>query len=163
MGRTVHRRNLSARKGGGCHLRVFFNIPWACGSQGHRPIPPLTNKGRESLLFCGIRLFPGLLQSHADQVNRRCGAAGIEEHLAAIREAYGEIAQYQQQSDEVAARQRCPACGTKLPEGSMFCNICGTKLSDTSAGAEKQGQKLCPKCSAVLGADDVFCISCRNR
>lgn len=84
----------------------------------------------------------------------------MEEHLAAIRDAYGEIAQYQQQSDEVAARQRCPACGTKLPEGSMFCNICGAKLQDTPSSTQEQAQRLCPKCNAVLNPDDIFCASC---
>ncbi len=84
----------------------------------------------------------------------------LEEQLAAIREAYGEIAQYQQQADEVAARQRCPPCGTKLPEGSMFCNICGTKLAKAPKSTAGQNQRQCPKCGAVLNPDDIFCASC---
>lgn len=84
----------------------------------------------------------------------------LEEQLAVIRDAYGEIAQYQQETDEIAARQRCPACGTKLPEGSMFCNICGTKLAEAPGSAAGQNQKLCPKCKTVLNPDDVFCASC---
>lgn len=84
----------------------------------------------------------------------------LEEQLAVIRDAYAEAAQYQQQEDEIAARQRCPACGTKLPEGSMFCNICGTKLAEAPGAAAEQGQKVCPKCNAVLNPDDVFCTFC---
>ena len=84
----------------------------------------------------------------------------LEEELTVIRAAYGEIAQYQQETDEIAARQRCPACGTKLPEGSMFCNICGTKLSDAPSSTQEQAQKLCPKCNAILNPDDIFCASC---
>ena len=84
----------------------------------------------------------------------------LEEQLAAIREAYEEIAQYQQPADEIAARQRCPSCGTKLPEGSMFCNICGTKLAKAPESSAGQNQRLCPKCGAVLNPDDIFCASC---
>lgn len=88
----------------------------------------------------------------------------MEDRLAAIRDAYAEIDQYRQQADEVTARQRCPACGARLPESSMFCNACGTKLPEapgTQADQdEHQDQALCPKCGAALGPDDVFCASC---
>lgn len=85
-----------------------------------------------------------------------------EESLAAIRDAHAEITRCQQQSEEIAARRRCPACGAELTEGSRFCNICGTKLPEApvSAKAQSQGQRLCPQCRAVLAPDDVFCTSC---
>lgn len=85
-----------------------------------------------------------------------------EENLTAIRDAHTEITRCQQQSDEITARRRCPACGAELTEGSRFCNICGTKLPEVPGSAEEQnqGQRLCPQCKAVLGPDDVFCTSC---
>lgn len=94
-------------------------------------------------------------ESHADDHQTE-----LEEQLTAIRSAYGEIAQYRQQADEVAARRRCPFCGTMLPEGSMFCNICGTKLAEAPVSAAEPEQRLCPKCGAALNPDDIFCASC---
>lgn len=102
-----------------------------------------------------LELGKAYYERHADDHQTE-----LEEQLAAIRVAYAEIAQYQQQADEVAARQRCPSCGTKLPEGSMFCNICGTKLAEAPGSAAGQKQRLCPQCGAALAPDDIFCASC---
>ena len=102
-----------------------------------------------------LELGKAYFESHADDHHTE-----LEEQLAVIRDAYGEIAQYQQETDEIAARQRCPACGTKLPEGSMFCNICGTKLAEAPDSTAGQNQRLCPKCKAVLNPDDIFCAVC---
>lgn len=85
-----------------------------------------------------------------------------ETQLTAIREAYAEIARFQQEEDEIAARKRCPACGAQLAEGSRFCNICGVKLPEAPSNTEQSApdQRLCPKCKAVIGPDDLFCVSC---
>lgn len=100
-----------------------------------------------------LELGKAYYESHVDDHQTE-----LEEQLTVIRDAYSEIAQYEQQSDEIAARLRCPACGTKLPEGSMFCNICGKKLPDAPGSTEKQ--KVCPRCNTVLNPDDIFCTSC---
>lgn len=96
-------------------------------------------------------------ESHADDHQTE-----YEKHLTTIRDAYAEIAQFEQQTDEIAARKRCPACGAQLAEGSRFCNFCGTKLPeiqpDTSTDAK--AQRLCPKCHAALGPNNIFCTSC---
>lgn len=85
-----------------------------------------------------------------------------ETQMAAIREAFAEIDRCQREADEIAARKRCPACGTQLPEGSIFCNMCGARLPEAPGSAEqsKPEQKVCPKCGNALGLDDLFCVSC---
>ena len=96
-------------------------------------------------------------ENHADNHQTE-----YETQLAAVREAYAEIARLQQQADEIAAHRRCPACGAQLAEGSRFCNICGVKLPEAqpAAEADAQAQRLCPKCRAELGPDDMFCTAC---
>lgn len=94
-------------------------------------------------------------ESHADDHQTE-----YEAQLAAIREAYAAIAQYEKQAEEIAAGRRCPSCGAQLAEGSLFCNICGTKLQDFSDGEKKEEQNLCPRCHAAISPGDIFCTSC---
>lgn len=113
------------------------------------------DKVQEQISGLLLELGRAYYESHVDDHQTE-----LEEQLTAIRNAYAEIAKYQQQSDEIAARQRCPACGTKLPEGSMFCNICGTKLAAAPGSTQEQAQRLCPKCGGALNSNDMFCASC---
>lgn len=83
-----------------------------------------------------------------------------EKVMAALRDAYAEIARCQQQAGEIAARKRCSVCGAQLVDGSLFCNFCGVKLMDLPGSAGAQGQRTCPRCQAALHPDDMFCTSC---
>lgn len=103
-----------------------------------------------------LELGKSYYESHSDGHQTEYG-----ETIAAIQDVQSEITRIQQQSDEITARRRCPSCGSKLMEGSKFCNICGTKLPDApSIEAPDQEQRLCPQCKAVLAPDDDFCTSC---
>lgn len=86
-----------------------------------------------------------------------------EAQMTVIRDAYADIARCDKQTEEIANRRRCPACGAELVEGSMFCNFCGTRLAQPQPAAETappQNQKICPKCNTLLQPDDIFCTSC---
>lgn len=86
--------------------------------------------------------------------------AEYEAQLAAIRDVYADIAQYEKQAEEIASGRRCPSCGAQLVEGSLFCNVCGTKLQDFSSSAAKEEKNLCPRCHAAISPGDIFCTSC---
>lgn len=48
---------------------------------------------------------------------------------------------------------RCPKCGSLVPEGSKFCNNCGAPLSH---------EIECPACHSMIPADSIFCPVCRE-
>lgn len=82
-------------------------------------------------------------------------------------------------TDENSAK--CPQCGAALKEDSLFCGNCGYQLPQASENELQQeyekGEKVemektvhandsddnvkkCPKCSAILKDDDMFCGEC---
>lgn len=48
---------------------------------------------------------------------------------------------------------RCPNCGSPVPEGSKFCNHCGCVLT---------AEIKCPHCGSTIPADSAFCPACRT-
>ena len=90
--------------------------------------------------------------------------------------------------DRRAADLRCAVCGTKLPEGSLFCDNCGAHIQDgaNTAGQETEkgsnqnkrfqtgskeqknnsayiGQIRCPNCGEMIDDDSVFCEMCGQK
>lgn len=108
-----------------------------------------------STLF--LELGKAYYESHADDHETE-----FETQLAAIRDGYAKIGQYEQEAEEIAARKRCPSCGAQLAEGSLFCNICGIRLEEVSDSTEQEEQNLnlCPQCHAAIHPGDVFCTVC---
>ncbi|HYB63337.1 MAG TPA: zinc ribbon domain-containing protein [Thermoplasmata archaeon] len=56
-------------------------------------------------------------------------------------------------AEEVAAHERCPACGHPTMPGETFCRGCGAA----------RGPSTCPACDAVRVAGDAFCGKCGAR
>lgn len=56
---------------------------------------------------------------------------------------------------------KCPKCGEKLEEGTLFCGNCGYNLNQDSYVEEiSENQIKCPNCSAILKESDEFCGEC---
>lgn len=47
--------------------------------------------------------------------------------------------------------KKCPYCGAKLSDESLFCTECGKELSKGN---------LCPHCGASVNDGDIFCMEC---
>ncbi len=56
----------------------------------------------------------------------------------------------------------CPVCGKLTDSRLDSCPHCGALLRKKRPGraASAQTKKICPYCSAPIGADDVICVSC---
>jgi tetratricopeptide (TPR) repeat protein len=52
----------------------------------------------------------------------------------------------------VELNDRCPVCGSKIPEGITECGVCGTAFG----GSELK----CPLCNATVKTEDSVCLSC---
>lgn len=61
------------------------------------------------------------------------------------------------QAVQVAAKIRCPKCGTLADAGMKFCPQCGTRLDQPVAPTN------CPKCGAKLPAGAKFCPDCGEK
>ena len=93
-----------------------------------------------------------------------------------------------QNGDYQAAALRCAVCGTKLPEGSLFCDNCGARVQDGAKTADQEtgkgsnqnkqlqmgntesnyhsvyiGQIRCPHCGEMIDDDSVFCELCGQK
>ena len=53
---------------------------------------------------------------------------GMEDEYAAVKVAYGNLAKYKEQLDQIKGLVYCPKCGKPAAEGDKFCGKCGTKL-----------------------------------
>ena len=53
---------------------------------------------------------------------------GMEDEYAAVKVAYGNLAKYREQLDQIKGLVYCPKCGKPAAEGDKFCGKCGTKL-----------------------------------
>ncbi len=78
----------------------------------------------------------------------------IQSNIAAAQQTLDDAKRVQEEADAAKAADdaagRCPACGTKNPEGVKFCQECGGKL----------GASFCSSCGAEMVPGTRFCGDC---
>ncbi len=89
------------------------------------------------------------------------------------REEY-ELNNIELQIAAITGVKKCRNCNSKVPDGSVFCNICGSKLepektaepqSDEKAEEAQAApaEKICEQCGKKLPDNGVFCTNCGKK
>lgn len=104
----------------------------------------------------------------------------IESACAALSRKEGEIAQYQQQIDQITMEKAkilgeelrpvggvredgtACTCGKINAPGARFCKACGKKLGAEQQAAAVQ-ERRCPNCGAVMEQGARFCCECGSQ
>lgn len=115
-----------------------------------------TNLGILICMFTGIRIGQMFYQKYA-------GTA--EEELKVLccnmKASQVQVLQYQQMIEELNKITNCPACGTEVVEGAIFCYKCGANLKEWKTPLPiPQHVKVCEYCGALLEKGNVFCVNC---
>lgn len=72
-----------------------------------------------------------------------------------------QVLQYQQMIEELNKITNCPACGTEVVKGAIFCYKCGANLKEWKTPLPiPQHVKVCEYCGALLEKGNVFCVNC---
>ena len=63
--------------------------------------------------------------------------------------------------EELTKITNCPACGTEVVEGAVFCHKCGANLREWKAPLPTpQPVNVCEYCGALLEEGAGFCVNC---
>lgn len=86
----------------------------------------------------------------------------LSELVAAVNDAFARIEQLNEQIAAINGTQKCPRCGTMVPENGMFCNTCGAKMPPkvTIEPAASAEMIRCTNCGAQIPGGQRFCIYC---
>lgn len=63
--------------------------------------------------------------------------AELQDKIAGIDDLYAQFAVVSAQLAAMQNKVTCPACGTQMPQDSMFCSRCGMKLSKAPEAAKE--------------------------
>lgn len=78
-----------------------------------------------------------------------------------IQVSQAQVLQYQQMIEELTKITNCPACGTEVVEGAVFCHKCGANLREWKAPLPTPHPvNVCEYCGALLEEGAGFCVNC---
>jgi hypothetical protein len=84
--------------------------------------------------------------------------------IAAVREAYQKIADYEEQIIRLKGAECCPKCGAEIKDGAQFCVSCGARFEPATPAADTPTAqplpRVCRGCGAPLADGVRFCGSC---
>ncbi len=82
--------------------------------------------------------------------------------LNAIDESRKRIQELKNQIQMIQGVQKCPKCGTLLPQNAAFCSSCGTTIPKAPQQDASAGFQICPRCGTRIKRSMNFCTSCGN-
>ncbi len=85
-----------------------------------------------------------------------------EAENAKVEEEFEEK-EFKEEAGEEVREKLCPACGTEIPEGYVFCPECGTKIEKDEEPIEEAKENICPECGTEIPEGYVFCPECGTK
>ena len=85
----------------------------------------------------------------------------LRELCGGVQTSQAQVLQYQQKIEELTKITNCPACGTEVVDGAVFCHKCGANLREWKAPTPTPPPaKVCKYCGASLEEGAGFCVNC---
>lgn len=125
---------------------------------------------RKQYEICRLRLQIRSLRKQLEVIYRDLGKDYVDTHrndpddlnseqIAEAVRLRKAIEDKESSIDEMRGIVRCAACGSRIPNGALFCPYCGMRQPDP----EVKVVRYCPECGTKLEIDEIFCHHCGCR
>lgn len=125
---------------------------------------------RKQYEICRLSLQIHSLKKQLNMIYRDLGSDYVDTHrndpedlnreqIAEAVRLRKAIAEKESSIDEMRGIVRCAACGSRIPNGALFCPYCGMRQPDP----EVKVVRYCPECGTKLEIDEIFCHHCGCR